>query len=1648
MKKNYLSFFLTFCLVVLGVVSGFAQSTVSATYSLGDIPTSYDSYDASCTGPSTTLDVSLPAGGPWQVTGFDVAYDMTAASGAWMSEQRSQIAINGIEEAVVNGSGSSAGTQNYNRTNIAIANGFYNGGDVLTFEMKAWRTWGGSLCDTQYNKVDDNTWTITVNYQPAPTCIAPNNLQVSNKTNTTLDLSWSQTGTVSSWEVEYGAPGFTQGAGTTVVVNTNPNTTITGLTDSTTYDFYVRANCGANGDSAWVGPISGTTTIDCGPLNLGISSTTDGSITCAGSTVLTATASGNGSDIFWYDAAVGGNLVGAGSSFTTPYLTQTTTYYASEVAFSGGSSGGSSLPTYCTPTYSIGCTSSDDIDDFIMSDAGINHLGSGCSTGAYGDFTNDSSLIGTLSVGSTYNFSATHNFSNHHLRIYIDLNMDGNFDPSEMLFDSPNGGSTTNGSITIPASVGGATVMRVMGKYGSFGSGATACDAGGSFGETHDYQVIIADLECESPRVAATANVSAAGDLAVTALPYNNSNDTANYGDPFEGTPGANCGAGSENYLSGNDVIYKYTAANTELVDILMSNLSGYYAGVFVYESCGDLGVNCVAGAVAGPSDDDFGIEDFQMTAGQDYFIVVSSWLTSTVGYTLDIIPFSCASLASPVADPLQDFVAGDTLADLEVDTTKNTATLAWYSDPQGNNPIADTSALVDGVTYYVAQVFNGCESALTPITVDEIDCTSLAITATTDDTVSCKGVMQLSATPSGTGSEVFWYDAATGGQIVGVGNQFTTDELTATTSYWASEVMLMGGGTYQDQGKVTPNDFSSTPSTPRGLTFTVNQFTTILSTRVYSSGSGGPLTVELTDDNGTVLQSKVINIPAGSSSNPVPVDLSLNFTAATPGNYRLLATGPAMMYSFSGVNFPYTLGSTGSITGAYAFGGPSTSYYFFNNWKVIEGEVICESPRTEVIATVNQSGDIALDHTNLPYTDTNTTSVFGDNFNGDAGSNCPGVDILNGNDVVYQYTADPNNDDILDIELTGITNNFTGMFIYTSCGDVGTNCLAGDVNEGASSILIEDYYVNAGEQIFIVISSKNGSTNYTLNINGVDCNNIAAPTTDVASPFFTAGDTLADLEIEGSQYATSFNWYSDAAGTMPISDTTAMVDGVTYYVSQTVLGCEGALLAVTPEEFDCNAMGVTISGPTKVCAPGGVVDLVGQPSGLGTDVYWYDAPTGGNVVNVGANFAANVTATTTFYATEVYIEGGSGSAGVAYCIPPNNNCGAGDDIDDFDMASANIVHLSSGCSTNGYGDFTSDPNLIGAMVPGGNYPFSITHNFSSNYVKIWIDLNKDGVFDDSTELLFASSSGSNNTTGSITLPANTPSGLTRMRVMDRYASLPVDSCDPQGSFGETHDYAVMIGQVLCESPRQSITIDVNNQPTAVPTGNASQQFCEGARVGDLQASGVNLQWYDSNTSTAPLDNAMPLVDGSTYYATQTVDACESTARLEVMVSILPNSSLPTAQTNQSFVAGETVMDLTVVGDNLKWYYDAFGANEITNPAAEVLVDQGKYYVSQTPANQCESGLVEITVHSELSTSNPLLVDLSYYPNPMEDFIQVNHSNPIETIEIYNLLGQKVMTQSVNAQQSKLEVTNLASGPYFMRVSINAQSVMLKLVKK
>ena len=59
---------------------------------------------------------------------------------------------------------------NYTRTGLTIANGISPTG-VLTFELQAFRTFSGIAgCNNEVNRINNNSWTVTVNYTILPTC--------------------------------------------------------------------------------------------------------------------------------------------------------------------------------------------------------------------------------------------------------------------------------------------------------------------------------------------------------------------------------------------------------------------------------------------------------------------------------------------------------------------------------------------------------------------------------------------------------------------------------------------------------------------------------------------------------------------------------------------------------------------------------------------------------------------------------------------------------------------------------------------------------------------------------------------------------------------------------------------------------------------------------------------------------------------------------------------------------------------------------------------------------------------------------------------------------------------------------------------------------------------------------------------------------------------------------------------------------------------------------------------------------------------------------------------------------------------------------------------------------------------------------------
>ncbi|WP_456438671.1 choice-of-anchor L domain-containing protein, partial [Psychroserpens sp.] len=127
---------------------------------------------------------------------------------------------------------------------------------------------------------------------------------------------------------------------------------------------------------------------------------------------------------------------------------------------------------------------------------------------------------------------------------------------------------------------------------------------------------------------------------------------------------------------------------------------------------------------------------------------------------------------------------------------------------------------------------------------------------------------------------------------------------------------------------------------------------------------------------------------------------------------------------------------------------------------------------------------------TPLPYITTDDTSNYGDDYDGAPGTDCGSNNgYLNGDDVVYAYT--PTIDTSIDIELSNLSDNYTGVFVYTDCANIGTQCETGATNGFATDdLLIDNFSVLGGQTYYIVISTwaTPQSVGYTLTITENTC--------------------------------------------------------------------------------------------------------------------------------------------------------------------------------------------------------------------------------------------------------------------------------------------------------------------------------------------------------------------------------------------------------------------------------------------------------------------------------------------------------------------------------------------------------------------------------
>ena len=223
-------------------------------------------------------------------------------------------------------------------------------------------------------------------------------------------------------------------------------------------------------------------------------------------------------------------------------------------------------------------------------------------------------------------------------------------------------------------------------------------------------------------------------------------------------------------------------------------------------------------------------------------------------------------------------------------------------------------------------------------------------------------------------------------------------------------------------------------------------------------------------------------------------------------------------------------------------------------------------------------------------------------------------------------------------------------------------------------------------------------------------------------------------------------------------------------------------------------------------------------------------------------------------------------------------------------------------------------------------------------------------------------------------------------------------------------EYSCLItGTGGCDDTKKTTVAIITPQ---LPTADSNQSFCstQNATLGDVSITGENVKWYDNINSGSLLPENTILVDGVIYYASQTVNNCESD-RLAVTVSIVNTPSAPTANSTISFCKKEnpTLNDIPITGEIIKWYDTNFSSASLPNTT--LLEDNKTYYASQTIG--CESDRI------------PVLTRVYNTPLPVANKTQLFCIDENATISTISISGTNIKWYDQLTDENLLEETTI-----------------------
>ncbi|MFC7358382.1 T9SS type A sorting domain-containing protein [Jejudonia soesokkakensis] len=127
--------------------------------------------------------------------------------------------------------------------------------------------------------------------------------------------------------------------------------------------------------------------------------------------------------------------------------------------------------------------------------------------------------------------------------------------------------------------------------------------------------------------------------------------------------------------------------------------------------------------------------------------------------------------------------------------------------------------------------------------------------------------------------------------------------------------------------------------------------------------------------------------------------------------------------------------------------------------------------------------------------------------------------------------------------------------------------------------------------------------------------------------------------------------------------------------------------------------------------------------------------------------------------------------------------------------------------------------------------------------------------------------------------------------------------------------------------------------------------------------------------------------------------------------------------------------DGSVLVDNTSYTGDTLGA--INFYSLETGAESNRYYIDDARFQPTPVAGVD-----DFSSDN-----FSVYPNPVRNVLNIQTTNTVERVVVYDVLGKVVLSTQPDAISPRIDMSELSSGAYMVNVTIDGASKTVKVIK-